>query len=231
VIKLTRKKLRNIIMEEFSEDIILPAKSDDSELGETEGILSAWDHQDAASYARALIKQFGPPDESSKNRLTWYSISMFNETVVIDESIPHAAPSPHRDFCYSTVVQHVPKPLLPFVNATSDSIIVDNLKGTVTARCGNIGANAITLNFVSDLVDGKIIDMGELRKKISDGEDLSGYNLNVKNEYNKRITGQEFPVWFKPEKFQDQEPISESIIITENQLTKIIKDYINNIID
>jgi hypothetical protein len=166
-----------------------------------------------------------------KNRLTWYSISMFNETTVIDESIPHAIPSPHRDFCYSTVTQHIPKSLLQFINAASDSIIVDNLKGIVTARCGNIGANAITLNFVSDLINGKIIEMDELRKKISDGEDVSGYNLNVKNEYKKRISDQEYPDWFKPENIQDQKPISESLIITENQLIKLIKNYIDNIVN
>ena len=36
------------------------------------------------------------------------------------------------------------------------SIIVDGLKGEVTARCGDLVANDVTLNFVLDSIDGKI---------------------------------------------------------------------------
>ena len=36
------------------------------------------------------------------------------------------------------------------------SIIVDGLKGEVTARCGDLVANDITLQFVLDSINGKI---------------------------------------------------------------------------
>ena len=35
------------------------------------------------------------------------------------------------------------------------SIIIDGLKGTVTARCGDLVANDVTINFVLDVVAGK----------------------------------------------------------------------------
>ena len=35
------------------------------------------------------------------------------------------------------------------------SIIVDGLKGEVTARCGDTVANDVTLNFVLDCINGK----------------------------------------------------------------------------
>ncbi len=43
--------------------------------------------------------------------------------------------------------------LLPLA---SGSIINDGLKGEVTARCGTLYANAVTLGFVEDLAKGKI---------------------------------------------------------------------------
>ena len=35
------------------------------------------------------------------------------------------------------------------------SIIIDGLKGEATARCGDLVANDVTLNFVLDAIDGK----------------------------------------------------------------------------
>ena len=47
------------------------------------------------------------------------------------------------------------------------SIIIDGLKGTITARCGDLVANDITINFVLDVVAGKIKpDKEEYAKRI-----------------------------------------------------------------
>ena len=61
----------------------------------------------------------------------------------------------------------------------SESIIVDQLKNEVTARCADIVANAITLGFVQKLVKGEIDD-----KK-------------SKEEYEKHILQGIKPEWFK----------------------------------
>jgi hypothetical protein len=70
---------------------------------------------------------------------------------------------------------------LPVFAHASESILIDRLKNTVTARCGDINANAITLGFVQDVVSGNGPQDPESAKK----------------EYAKRITGGHYPDWFK----------------------------------
>ena len=67
------------------------------------------------------------------------------------------------------------------VAKASESIIVDQLKNEVTARCGDIYANAITLGFVQKLVAGDI--------KPEDSAE----------EYKRHILGGMLPDWFKEE--------------------------------
>ena len=125
-----------------------------------------WRFEDARMYADKMVKVFGEPDEMTETRLSWNSIEPpFNEVWVIDESIPHDFPAPHRDYVYSTMKMKVPTEMLDILGHASGSIIYDGLKMEVTARCGSLYANAATLGFVKDLVDGKIKVNKEQAKK------------------------------------------------------------------
>ena len=73
----------------------------------------------------------------------------------------------------------IPQELMEAVAKASESIIVDQLKNEVTARCGDIIANAITLGFVQKLVNNEI--------KSEDAEE----------EYKKHILEGMTPDWFK----------------------------------
>ena len=115
-----------------------------------------WRNRDAAEYAEKLIKVFGEPDEITSVCLSWRNIEFFSETVVKDESVPHDFPKPHRDFVYSTIHIEVPEELVGVLAEVTGSIIIDGLKHEVTGRCGSLWANAVTLGFVQDLVDGKV---------------------------------------------------------------------------
>ena len=143
--------------------------------------LDSWEHEDAKSYAEELIEEYGDPDAVTDNMVLWEDnrISEFTKVYVLDESIAHDSPAPHRDFVYSTMEIKVPEDLMEAVAKASESIIVDQLKNEVTARCGDIIANAITLGFVQKLVDGKI--------KPEDSE----------KEYKKYILEKMIPDWFK----------------------------------
>lgn len=144
-------------------------------------LLSNWEHKDAADYAQELIDEYGEPDEPSENQMTWRNISQFDETTVKDESVPHEFPKSHRDYVYSTMEVEVPEELVSVFAHTTESILVDQLKNTVTARCGDINANAITLGFVQDVVSGDGPQKAEEAKK----------------EYARRITDGVYPDWFK----------------------------------
>lgn len=144
-------------------------------------VLKHFRHKDAAEYGKSLIKEFGQPDQFTDSCLVWYNISQFTETYLQDESIPHEFPAPHRDFCYSTKVIPVDTKFAKTLAHTTGSIIIDGLKNQVTARCGSITANAITLGFVQDLVDGKISNNPEKAKK----------------EYGRRIKKLVKPTWFE----------------------------------
>ena len=143
--------------------------------------LDSWEHEDAKSYAKELVEKYGDPDVVTDNMVLWKDnrISEFKKVYVIDESIPHDSPAPHHDYVYSTMEIDVPEDLMEAVAKASESIIVDQLKNEVTARCGDIIANAITLGFVQKLIDGDIKPE------------------NSEEEYKKYILEGMTPDWFK----------------------------------
>ena len=143
-------------------------------------VLKNWEHDDAKKYSEELISKYGEPDDVTSNMLLWNDkISKFTKTYVRDESIEHCCPKPHRDYVYSTMIIDVPEDKMQPIAEASESIIVDQLKNEVTARCADIYANAITLGFVQKLVKGEIDD-----KK-------------SKEEYEKHILQGIKPEWFK----------------------------------
>ena len=141
-----------------------------------------WEHKDAQKYAFELIEKYGEPDVVTDQMVLWEEgISKFDKTYVLDESIEHCCPKPHRDYVYSTMTIDVPQDLMEPIAKASESIIVDQLKNKVTARCADIVANAITLGFVQKLVEGKIVPK------------------DAKKEYERHIIDGIVPEWFKEE--------------------------------
>jgi hypothetical protein len=50
----------------------------------------------------------------------------------------------------------VPKNFLKVLAESSESILVDLLKNEVSARCATLSANAVTLNYVLDVVSERV---------------------------------------------------------------------------
>ena len=69
--------------------------------------LENWKNDDAKRYAEKLINVYGQPDEVTETMLKWNTLNSFGdgerETYIIDESIPHSFPKPHRDYVYTTM--------------------------------------------------------------------------------------------------------------------------------
>jgi len=143
--------------------------------------VKSWRNKDAANYAEKLVNHFGPPDENGNTCLYWRSITPFYDVYIIDESIPHHFPEPHRDFVYSTLEVPVEPELQELFAKVTGSIIIDGLKNQVTARCGTLFANAVTLGFVQDVIDEKVSQNPEKAKK----------------EYARRIQKGILPEWYQ----------------------------------
>jgi hypothetical protein len=118
--------------------------------------LSQWKNKEPAKYAEHLQKFFGRPDELTPNRAVWYDVDGFKRIEVLDEYILHASPAPHYDYVYSYVDLKVPHELSNILADSSESILLDHLKGEVGARCASLSANAVTIQYVLDVVEGNV---------------------------------------------------------------------------
>lgn len=115
-------------------------------------------NKNVGEYAKKLIKALGKPSGSGKYFLIWEDVGKKNYNIEIkNEYIAHNFPSKHHDFVYTSY--KFPK-LTPEIACklikVSGSIIPDLLSKKVSARCGSLTANSVTLSFVQDVIDGKI---------------------------------------------------------------------------
>jgi hypothetical protein len=125
-------------------------------LVESKNPLNQWNNEEPIEFVKSLTKKLGKPDELTENRAVWYSKDGFKRIEVLDEYILHCCPSPHYDFVYSTIDLHVPKKFVRVLAESSESILVDLLKNEVSARCATLSANAVTLNYVLDVVSERV---------------------------------------------------------------------------
>ena len=144
-------------------------------------MLNKWKNKNSKEYAKTLIKCLGKPDEETKSMMLWTKKANCLRIEIRDESISHDFPMRHKDYVYSTRKIVVPPKFVSVFSNVTGSIIIDGLKKEVTARCGALIKNAVTLGFVEDMIKGKISSSVPAAKK----------------EYSKRIMGNITPKWFK----------------------------------
>jgi hypothetical protein len=145
---------------------------------ESSGNLTQWRNKEPANYVKHLQKFFGPPDELTNQRAIWHDKDGFKRIEVLDEFILHASPVPHYDYVYSYIDLKVPHSLSDELSASSESILIDHLKGEVGARCASLSANAVTLQYVMDVVEGNVkpskveyeTRIKAMKKMFADGE-------------------------------------------------------------
>ena len=124
--------------------------------------LTQWTHKHPEEYAKKLIKVWGSPTGVSKHSVSWEMDKRkpYIKVTVVDELIPHKFPKPHYDDIYTTISvkgygKLIDNHVCIFAKISS-SILVDVLKQEVTARCGGLGKNDVTLAFVVDTLQNKI---------------------------------------------------------------------------
>ena len=125
-------------------------------LNESQNPTLDWRNDEPKKFVAALTKKLGAPDEITANRAVWYDKDGFKRIEVLDEYILHCCPAPHYDFVYSTIDLHVPKKFVRVLADSSESILLDLLKNEVSARCATLSANAVTLNYVLDVISERV---------------------------------------------------------------------------
>lgn len=134
-----------------------------------EQLYSRWKNEEPVKYAKHLESFFGKPDEVTEKRVVWYDKDGFKRIEVLDEYILHASPVPHYDFVYCYIDLKVSHDLAKPLAESSESIVVDFLKNEVGARCSSLAANAVTLNYVMDVVENRVNPSKQTyEKKIKD---------------------------------------------------------------
>jgi hypothetical protein len=151
-------------------------------LVESKNPLNQWNNEEPIEFVKSLTKKLGKPDELTDNRAVWYSKDGFKRIEVLDEYILHCCPSPHYDFVYSTIDLHIPKKFVRVLAESSESILIDLLKNEVSARCATLSANAVTLNYVLDVVS----------ERVDGGKDE--YENRIKQLYKNKLTPD--PEWW-----------------------------------
>jgi len=123
---------------------------------ESMNVLSQWKNKEPVEYVKQLTKFFKTPDELTHMRAIWYNKDGFKRIEVLDEFILHGSPAPHYDYVYSYVDIKVPHNLSNDLAKSSESILIDHLKNEVGARCASLSANAVTIQYVIDVVEGNV---------------------------------------------------------------------------
>jgi hypothetical protein len=130
-----------------------------------------WDNQDAIEQYYITQKKYGVPRIISRLRggmAVWtkdkLNDSCFERIEILDESVAHCVPKPHRDFLYGYVNYEIPNDKVLEVISLSGSVSYDPLKKFLRARCGSEEANIATL-YLATAIGNSRITLKEIQEK------------------------------------------------------------------
>jgi len=179
---------------------------------ESLSILSQWKNDEPAGYVKQLTKFFKNPDELTHKRAIWYNKDGFKRIEVLDEFILHASPLPHYDYVYSYVDLKVPHDLSDDLAKSSESILIDHLKGEVGARCASLSANAVTIQYVLDVVENRVKpSKAEYEKRIKSMKKMFADGKRFELDWWPDVTNDTDPKnpYYKEAKLNDNVPVYE----------------------
>lgn len=127
-----------------------------------------WINNDAASKFGDLYRMFGKPTSLANaphGAAVWLNVTgkrlfggptCFKDVMLIDESIQHNCPTPHKDFLYMTTLLNLTPEERDHVTRISGSVWYDGLKKELTVRCGSVAANVATMYIVMQILSGQV---------------------------------------------------------------------------
>jgi hypothetical protein len=150
---------------------------------DAERIVAGWP-QAQKKVAQQMLARYGPPNEATPTRLTWYRNRPWKRTEITSDVVVHHWPTVHSDFLTQTVDYRVPPDMVSAVAEFDGSIIVDRTRGEVSARCDSEAANVLGINMVHELVTGKR-DVAGARH--TSEQNTVAYNLGRDAPYAERL--------------------------------------------
>ena len=199
-------------------------KKKTKKMNEDVSLYAQWEHQKPVKFAQHLTKTFGKPDELTNKQVVWHNKDGFKRIVVRDEYILHGSPAPHYDFVYCYVDVKVPHEFAEDMAKSSESIMIDYLKGEAGARCGSLTANAVTLNYVLDVVAGRVKpSKKEYEKRILDMSKIFNSGKRFKINWWPDESGDADPEISYHSKKKDKKQVKEQILedVTRSDLDKV----------
>jgi hypothetical protein len=128
---------------------------DEERVQEARETISQWKPA-AHKAAEQMLDAYGEPDEITSERLIWHDNGPWQRTEVVNEEIDHNFPMPHKDMLYQTINYSVPSHKVEDLAQFTGSIIVDRVKGELTARCDQEEANFLSLNLAHRIVQDEL---------------------------------------------------------------------------
>ena len=106
--------------------------------------------------AEQMISKYGLPSIASSEMLIWYNTGPFAQTVVYQQAVPHSFPIPHEDVIQQTIRYRVPRDKIDDLSELDGSLVVDRVKGELSARNDKEEMNYLALNLADKIVRGEI---------------------------------------------------------------------------
>ncbi len=118
----------------------------------------------SAHVAKNIVNKYGAPDGITNTHLIWHNTGGWNVTIVRRELINHDFPLPHKDVLYQNINYDVPVNMYDDLARFDGSLIIEQTRGTMAARCDRIKANYIAVNLAHLIIQGKL-SVEEARQK------------------------------------------------------------------
>jgi hypothetical protein len=152
-------------------------------MAEAEQIVEDWPAPQK-NVARQMFEKYGPPNEATPTKLSWYGNGPWKRTELTSDVVVHNWPTVHTDFLTQVIDYRVPPEMFHLIAMFDGSILLDRTKGEVAARCDSESANVLGMNMVHEIVTGKRT-VEDARK--TSVESTVAYNLGRSAPYAERL--------------------------------------------
>lgn len=102
-----------------------------------------------------MQQKYGQPSGMTPERIIWEKPGPYKTIIAYKEPVQHDFPKPHKDVLEHVINYDVPAEKFTELAKFDGSIIAEETKGTLAARCDSEPHNLIALNLADDIVKGK----------------------------------------------------------------------------